>query len=405
MYIDKGETIMKKSKKRLFIYVVLLVLIVCVGALVYTNYNYNVYTSNINFFLSSNEFIDLEPICEFEGKNVVNIKVNQTFDELDFKDQEDFIHSSTVKLNDLYTQYQKKQIFKDEPNCKVYILSNTDIYSGEFLDENTFNIIKNENRYDNTEYLREKIALKISADDEYTKHIYSISDLTTLENIFEIDEVDICKKEILYAIAKNYLENNSDEHATTMLSKLGDYKDAKQLVLMLERKHEFDGTWYGSNGLFGEYRIAHRWIISGDRCYNVYTEKNTKNGVNEFYCKRDGNNLYIFKHEKDQTDYANALYTFNYSDGKFSYKYSYYTYAMPITLERTSNDTELPTTSYIQDPAIGMTAAEVKSSTWGSPEKINKDTYSWGVREQWVYGNGRYIYFQDGIVTSISTSD
>ena len=53
-------------------------------------------------------------------------------------------------------------------------------------------------------------------------------------------------------------------------------------------------------------------------------------------------------------------------------------------------------------PAIGMTAEEVKASTWGSPKEINKDTYSWGVKEQWVYSGYRYIYLEDGIVTSIS---
>ena len=48
-----------------------------------------------------------------------------------------------------------------------------------------------------------------------------------------------------------------------------------------------------------------------------------------------------------------------------------------------------------------MTKKEVRKSTWGYPEKINKDTYSWGVKEQWVYENG-YIYFKNGVVTSIS---
>lgn len=56
-------------------------------------------------------------------------------------------------------------------------------------------------------------------------------------------------------------------------------------------------------------------------------------------------------------------------------------------------------------PAIGMTAEEVRDSTWGSPNKINKDTYAWGVQEQWCYSGYRYIYLEDGIVTSISESE
>ena len=53
-------------------------------------------------------------------------------------------------------------------------------------------------------------------------------------------------------------------------------------------------------------------------------------------------------------------------------------------------------------PYIGMTAQEVLQSTWGKPKDINKTTYSWGVKEQWCYSGYRYIYLEDGIVTSIS---
>lgn len=54
-----------------------------------------------------------------------------------------------------------------------------------------------------------------------------------------------------------------------------------------------------------------------------------------------------------------------------------------------------------KEPQIGMTADEVRQSIWGEPDDINKSTYSWGVKEQWCYSDYRYIYFEDGIVTSI----
>lgn len=64
------------------------------------------------------------------------------------------------------------------------------------------------------------------------------------------------------------------------------------------------------------------------------------------------------------------------------------------------------TDDYLEDynkekPQIGMTADEVLQSTWGKPEDINKSTYAWGVEEQWCYSNYRYIFFEDGFVTSI----
>ncbi len=53
-------------------------------------------------------------------------------------------------------------------------------------------------------------------------------------------------------------------------------------------------------------------------------------------------------------------------------------------------------------PQIGMSAEEVKKTKWGYPDKINKDTYVWGTTEQWVYSGEGYVYFENGVVTSIS---
>ncbi|WP_141680476.1 hypothetical protein [Bacillus sp. FJAT-26390] len=52
-------------------------------------------------------------------------------------------------------------------------------------------------------------------------------------------------------------------------------------------------------------------------------------------------------------------------------------------------------------PQIGMSSDEVRSSSWGAPEDTKKTTTKYGVSEQWVYANGRYVYFDDGEVTAI----
>ncbi|WP_096435656.1 hypothetical protein [Alteribacter populi] len=54
---------------------------------------------------------------------------------------------------------------------------------------------------------------------------------------------------------------------------------------------------------------------------------------------------------------------------------------------------------------VGMTVEQVLSSQWGEPNKVNTRTTNYGVREQWVYGNGHYLYFEDGILVSITTRD
>lgn len=49
---------------------------------------------------------------------------------------------------------------------------------------------------------------------------------------------------------------------------------------------------------------------------------------------------------------------------------------------------------------IGMTA-EMCEWSWGRPSEINKTTVTWGVHEQWIYGEDNYLYFENGILTTI----
>jgi hypothetical protein len=50
---------------------------------------------------------------------------------------------------------------------------------------------------------------------------------------------------------------------------------------------------------------------------------------------------------------------------------------------------------------IGSTQNAVATTGWGYPRDINKTTTASGVREQWVYGDGKYLYFENGILTAI----
>ena len=49
---------------------------------------------------------------------------------------------------------------------------------------------------------------------------------------------------------------------------------------------------------------------------------------------------------------------------------------------------------------IGMTK-DMCIDAWGNPSDINKTTGSFGVHEQWVYGLGSYVYFENGVITTI----
>ena len=53
---------------------------------------------------------------------------------------------------------------------------------------------------------------------------------------------------------------------------------------------------------------------------------------------------------------------------------------------------------------IGMTKSMTRESI-GSPNKINKSTYSFGTKEQWIYNNYNYLYFDNDKLTSWQESN
>lgn len=67
-----------------------------------------------------------------------------------------------------------------------------------------------------------------------------------------------------------------------------------------------------------------------------------------------------------------------------------------------TSDGTNPTINYsLMKPQIGMTAAEVVKTSWGRPNDINRTTTASNIHEQWVYYGGRYVYLDNGIVTTI----
>ena len=50
---------------------------------------------------------------------------------------------------------------------------------------------------------------------------------------------------------------------------------------------------------------------------------------------------------------------------------------------------------------IGMTQSQVLQSSWGKPQQVNRTSTSRGAREQWVYSIRDYLYFEDGMLTTI----
>lgn len=49
---------------------------------------------------------------------------------------------------------------------------------------------------------------------------------------------------------------------------------------------------------------------------------------------------------------------------------------------------------------VGMTREEVERA-WGKPDRTDRSTINGGVREQWAYESGFYVYFGNDTVTSV----
>ncbi len=82
-------------------------------------------------------------------------------------------------------------------------------------------------------------------------------------------------------------------------------------------------------------------------------------------------------------------------------------YWFNINIERQEKETENNQSEDPKNakPSIGMTKDQVLNGAWGAPDRKNIDEFAWGTHEQWVYDNLGYVYFENGIVTSISRSE
>jgi len=58
-------------------------------------------------------------------------------------------------------------------------------------------------------------------------------------------------------------------------------------------------------------------------------------------------------------------------------------------------------TSCTQDPRIGMSEEEVLVSCWGKPRNRRHIGVEGLMRDQWIYGDGRYLYFDNGHLIAI----
>lgn len=190
------------------------------------------------------------------------------------------------------------------------------------------------------------------------------------------------ENEIIYKYAQYCHYNNKIENAIEALEKLGEYRDSQELINEWKGIPPFIGTW--SNR---KVKI----VINSSELYRAITYANGETSVDTYkiYCENDI--LHAYDNDINNSDFS---YKIN-NEGKLT------TVDDTVSYIKLSSDTTKPQANYKLEPKIGMTKSEVENSTWGRPQKVNKTTTKYGTHEQWVYSGNRYLYFDDGELTSI----
>lgn len=203
----------------------------------------------------------------------------------------------------------------------------------------------------------------------------------------------------------DYLTSEGNDRESYSLLNKAKYRVAEQMVE--EQKYleafEYVGT-------------IDKWVLGENEPYNELYKICLENDFDKIYQKGiefydDGD------HETAYWRYFRVMYlNLDSSNGSYDEMMEYYRNSRNNTEEYIEREKEREVTRKVKEeqereartpkePAIGMTKDEVLSSTWGKPEKKNIDEYEWGTREQWVYSKNRYIYLENGIVTSISREE
>ena len=258
--------------------------------------------------------------------------------------------------------------------------------------------------------------IKTQSQEENTQEIeFNLISYDLLNKFLENDKYKEDNNMIYTILTTKYNEiKKRDNDCTTseleilkdMYEKLGEYEQSKAFVEEIKEALRWQGSWVSEDtkepeqlaiSYFGK-NIFDDYIFNGAYRYKgVYKFENTEEDVLEIK-KSSGEPHY--SSAKLKFDNNNIILVVHFVWGDEEYKFvresvdnNYINNANKVLSSKPKEKTK---------PQVGMTEEEVLSSTWGYPNKKNKDTYTWGTTEQWVYDNYGYVYFRNGIVSSIS---
>ena len=237
-----------------------------------------------------------------------------------------------------------------------------------------------------------------------SKDMYNKSQLNLMNEYMKNDEYDnaiLISKELkknakykkaavntIYEIAENYYIQADFSNAKLTLSLINDdiANNAKISSLMekIDLLINLQGSWGNS--------LSYRYI----KGFTISDKIDIVGGTFQV----NSNNKEII--EDSQANRNDVKITYYLKDGKLICRVEY---LEDFWISKAGDITEIEFNKLdivSATPKIGMTREQALKTTWGAPKDINKHTYSWGVTEQWCYSDNRYIYIENGIVTSIS---
>lgn len=198
-----------------------------------------------------------------------------------------------------------------------------------------------------------------------------------LYSIYDYEDSDSLIIEVIYLEAIKQYEKGDYSLAENMLSNISTYKDSEEYFKKISFIKSFQGTWEDGRGFKQVIFVSNKVVnVISPYSYDTSVDSRKLTLVNNELKDELGTKYYIDKEK---------LYKV---EGNNTEEYKKIGASTDIPQEKPS-------------PQIGMTAKQVEASNWGPPEKINKTTINYGVKEQWVYNDAKYIYLEEGIVIEI----
>lgn len=302
-------------------------------------------------------------------KNIGNNSDTEKTKEISYNTLAEALDGYYSRINETEDEGKKEELLNE---LKKYVLSDFEGYY--YYHEN--------NSYNGSDYMRRNYPERFTDEkDQRTIFIKNSDEVYILpyskeyieENNISIDSIDSIENNELYKYKITNIETSDKDGAYHA------YKSATIILQSCYMQEKYGDTAYEH---FTNIELV---FYTSDESYNV----------TGFFADMISENDDISKF-KD-----------NLSSGISYYRHYYRTYE--LAEEKNAENLASEYQSQIEKeelknsiPQVGMTPTEVKQTKWGSPDKINKDTYSWGTTEQWVYDDYGYVYFRNGKVSSVS---